>query len=182
MRAAPLTKLGESEVRRLRAAELTYPVSTAGTVPAGYRASHATGVIGQGRDFFERAGTELFGWQVLVRSGIAVSASAPRVDAAGPVVARILIPVGPLRFAAFARVVSVVDEPDRRGFAYGTLPGHPQSGWEQWVIEIDASDRVRMTISAFARPVSVPARLGGPVTRWLQAGMKRRFLRALEVD
>ena len=31
------------------------------------------------------------------------------------------------------RVVYVIDEPDIRGFAYGTLPGHPESGEERFV-------------------------------------------------
>ena len=35
------------------------------------------------------------------------------------------------------RVVYVVDEPDRRGFAYGTLPGHPESGEELFLVRYD---------------------------------------------
>ena len=33
------------------------------------------------------------------------------------------------------RVVSIIDEPDRKGFAYGTLDGHPLSGEESFVVE-----------------------------------------------
>lgn len=33
------------------------------------------------------------------------------------------------------QVVYVLDEPDRQGFAYGTLPGQPESGEEAFVIE-----------------------------------------------
>ena len=36
----------------------------------------------------------------------------------------VIVHLGPVR--APCRVVYVVDEPDRRGFAYGTLPGHPE--------------------------------------------------------
>ena len=37
-------------------------------------------------------------------------------------------PIGPLTAVAVCRIVAVVDEPDRYGFAYGTLPGHTERG------------------------------------------------------
>jgi uncharacterized protein (UPF0548 family) len=40
----------------------------------------------------------------------------------------VLAHLGPIRVPC--RVVYVLDEPERRGFAYGTLPGHPESGEE----------------------------------------------------
>lgn len=41
---------------------------------------------------------------------------------------------GPLRLRAPCRVVYTVTESRRRGFAYGTLPGHPECGEEAFVI------------------------------------------------
>ncbi len=76
------------------------------------------------------------------------------------------------------RVVYVVDEergPVRRwGFAYGTLPGHAESGEERFQIEWDQADGgVYYDILAFSRPRRALARLGYPLTRRFQ----RRFAR-----
>jgi uncharacterized protein (UPF0548 family) len=68
------------------------------------------------------------------------------------------------------RVVYVVDErgPVSR-FAYGTLPGHVESGEERFLIEWDQSaDAVWYDILAFSRPNHVLTRLGYPVVRRLQ--------------
>ena len=52
------------------------------------------------------------------------------------------------------RVVYVIDEPSRRGFAYGTLPGHPESGEEAFIVEIDETDEVWFSV----RPLPAQAR------------------------
>lgn len=78
-----------------------------------------------------------------------------------------------------ARVVYVVDEPDRRGFAYGTLPGHPESGEEAFVVERRPDDSVWLTVRAFSRPASALFRIGSPAMRLLQAVYTARYLRAL---
>jgi uncharacterized protein (UPF0548 family) len=78
------------------------------------------------------------------------------------------------------RVVYVIDEPDRRGFAYGTLPGHPESGEESFVLHRETGDRVRFVITAFSRPSTRLAKLGGPATQRLQHFMTTRYLRSLD--
>jgi uncharacterized protein (UPF0548 family) len=40
------------------------------------------------------------------------------------------LPIGPVRAIAACRIVGVVEEPTRFGFAYGTLPLHPEQGEE----------------------------------------------------
>ncbi len=59
--------------------------------------------------------------------------------------------IGPVRMTAPTRVVYVVDEPDRRGFAYGTLPGHPESGEELFLVE-RVGDETWAEVRAFSRP------------------------------
>jgi uncharacterized protein (UPF0548 family) len=75
------------------------------------------------------------------------------------------------------RVVYAVDEAGpvcRFGFAYGTLPGHAESGEERFQVEWDRSDdAVYYDILAFSRPRHLLARLGYPLTRRTQ----RRFAR-----
>ncbi len=52
----------------------------------------------------------------------------------------------------------------RFGFAYGTLPGHVESGEERFLVEWDrGDDAVWYDILAFSRPNHVLTRLGYPV-------------------
>jgi uncharacterized protein (UPF0548 family) len=72
-----------------------------------------------------------------------------------------------------ARIVYVIDEPRRFGFAYGTLPGHVECGEERFLIEQDEDGTVWYDLLAFSRPRHLLAKLGYPYTRRLQ----RRFAR-----
>jgi uncharacterized protein (UPF0548 family) len=88
--------------------------------------------------------------------------------------------VGPLRVAAPCRVVYVVDDPRRSGFAYGTLPGHPESGEEAFIVEHHGDDMVSFTITAFSRPAARIARVAGPAGRLIQSWTTSRYLRSLQ--
>jgi uncharacterized protein (UPF0548 family) len=43
-------------------------------------------------------------------------------------------------------------DPDRYGFAYGTLPAHPEEGEELFLVTRGGDDTVRFEITAFSRP------------------------------
>jgi uncharacterized protein (UPF0548 family) len=72
-----------------------------------------------------------------------------------------------------------VDEADLCGFAYGTLPGHPEAGEEAFMIVKTASGDVRFRVRAFSRPASLMARAGGPLSRQVQQYVTDRYVRAL---
>ncbi len=95
---------------------------------------------------------------------------------AGQVVAVIARLFGPWWLNG-CRIVYVVDEEgsvQRFGFAYGTLPGHSESGEERFTAEWHrANDAVWYDILAFPRPQQLLARLGCPFARRLQ----KRFAR-----
>lgn len=81
------------------------------------------------------------------------------------------------------RIVEVIDETDAKGFAYGTLPGHPECGEERFMVTRDATTgRVTATITAFSRPGSWRTRVLGPIGRAVQARMTQRYLAALGSD
>ncbi len=80
---------------------------------------------------------------------------------------------------AWCRVVYVVDEPNRRGFAYGTLEGHPISGEEAFVVERRPDGVVFGHITAVSRPGRWFTRLGAPVLSLAQRWMMGRYLDAL---
>jgi uncharacterized protein (UPF0548 family) len=77
------------------------------------------------------------------------------------------------------RVVYVINEPSRSGFAYGTLPGHPEKGEEAFVVELSTDGQVHLVIRAFSRPATLLARAGGPLTRAIQELITERYVRAL---
>jgi uncharacterized protein (UPF0548 family) len=73
-----------------------------------------------------------------------------------------------------ARVVYRVEEPRRFGFAYGTLPDHPERGEERFLIEWNqADDSVWYDLVAVSRPRHWLARLGYLYARYEQAKFRR---------
>jgi len=68
-----------------------------------------------------------------------------------------------------ARIVYTIDQPDRFGFAYGTLESHAESGEERFMIERDPeTQEVWYDLYAFSRPNHMLARIGYPYARHLQ--------------
>jgi uncharacterized protein (UPF0548 family) len=87
--------------------------------------------------------------------------------------------VGPISFDCPVRVIYVVDDPACKGFAYGTLPGHPERGEEAFLIEQEEDGSVWLTIKAFSRPAGFGWWLVSPLMRIVQARATARYLRAL---
>jgi uncharacterized protein (UPF0548 family) len=67
-----------------------------------------------------------------------------------------------------ARIVYIVQEKKRFGFAYGTLPHHAESGEELFQVRMDDNGRVWYEIQAFSHPRHWMARLAFPVARHYQ--------------
>jgi uncharacterized protein (UPF0548 family) len=87
----------------------------------------------------------------------------------------------PVGFAiATCRIVAVIDEPNRYGFAYGTLSVHPESGEEAFVLTRDDDGGVHFDVDAVSRPVDPLARLFPPIANHLQDRAARRYLSAME--
>jgi len=113
-------------------------------------------------------------WGMLRGAGVKVAATT-EIAAVG---SEVIVHLGPIR--APCRVVYVVDEPDRRGFAYGTLPGHAESGEELFLVRYDpATGNVYADVAAFSRHATWWSRLASPVTSLVQQIVTRRYLRAL---
>ncbi|GAA3742408.1 DUF1990 domain-containing protein [Leifsonia bigeumensis] len=77
------------------------------------------------------------------------------------------------------RVIYVIDEPNRKGFAYGTLPGHPESGEEAFIVDQTEDGSVWLTIRAFSRPAGWLWWMVYPVLRLTQTMITRRYFRSL---
>ena len=160
------------------AQEVTYSPTggtLAGELPSGYRHDRYERALGDAPRTFQRACEGLRGWQAHLGAGLVIQ---PLSDPSVGLTVVAAIPLGPVTAIAPCRIVAVIDEPHRFGFAYGTLPGHPESGEEAFVI--DENDQgVVFTIVAFSRPEAALARLGSPISRRIQAATTRRYLDGL---
>ena len=78
------------------------------------------------------------------------------------------------------RVVAVEDQNDRFGFAYGTLPVHPEQGEEFFAIVIAPDGIVRIEITAVSRSRHPLARAFPPIARGLQHIATNRYLNAMQ--
>jgi uncharacterized protein (UPF0548 family) len=158
--------------------ELSYPEvgATAGDLPPGYHHVRRRRVIGHGAAVLDQAADALLGWDVHRRAGLGIEPDADRV--AVGVTVRQTLRMGPLKLVAPCRVIEVVNEPRRRGFTYGTLPGHPERGEERFELRL-LDDDVRFEITAFWAAARWYSRLGGPVVWLLQRAATTRYLHSL---
>jgi len=126
-------------------------------------------------DSFDRAVTGLRTWVAHEGAGLRVFPQDP-VAPDATIIA--VTSIGPMRMTAPCRIVAVFKEPDSFGFSYGTLPGHPESGEESFVLERrDAG--TYFLVRAFSRPVEPLARLAGPIGRAVQRSVTRRYISGL---
>ena len=144
--------------------------ATAGTPPAGYAVDRTRIKLGEGEPVFRAAGDALRRWEQF-RLGWVEAWSPDTPIRPGEVVAVMGRAIG-LWWLNSCRIVYVVDESgpiSKFGFAYGTLPGHVESGEERFLIEWDRdTDGVWYDILAFSRPNHVLTRLGYPLVRRTQ--------------
>ncbi len=137
--------------------------------------------LGNGADAFQRAKAAIEGWRMFppeITSVLASEIARPGLNVAVLFDARPL----PLWLLMPARVVWVVEEVvtcdsqqiDRFGFAYGTLPDHPECGEERFLVEWDhGDDSVHYDLLAVSQPRHWLARVAFPYTRWQQARFRR---------
>lgn len=148
--------------------------ATKGALPEGYHHVRESAVIGYGRDRFQAAGDAVMRWGMLRGAGARVTAST-EVAAVG---SEVIVRLGPVRVPC--RVVYVLDEPNRRGFAYGTLPGHAETGEELFSVRYDpATDAVHAEVVAFSRHGTWWSRLAGPLTSAAQRIVTKRYVAAV---
>lgn len=163
-----------------QAAEPTYlerGVTLTGELPAGYHHLSEGLVLGHGPEVFARASKGLRTWQAHRLRGVRVFPADAPLQAGATVVVTLGIGLGAI--AAPCRIIEVAEEPGRFGFAYGTLPGHPEQGEESFVVTIGDEDAVRFDVRAFSRPGDPLTQLFGPLGRMMQSVATKGYLRAL---
>ncbi|MEW2496798.1 DUF1990 domain-containing protein [Streptomyces nodosus] len=141
----------------------------AGHCPEGFHPLHERTRIGEGEGVFRRAGEAVLNWELHRALGVGVLAAEER---AAPGVDVTITLAGVIK--APCRVVWTVEEHRRAGWAYGTLPGHPECGEEAFVVDRTGDGTVWLTVTAFSRPAKWYAKAGGAATRGLQHAYARR--------
>jgi uncharacterized protein (UPF0548 family) len=152
-------------------------------LPSGYNIDHNRIQLGNGEDDFERAKTAIRSWEMFSVAGLQLISPDTPIEV-GRNVALLAHHLGFYSLSS-CRVVYVIDEPDRFGFAYGTLTEHVEIGEERFTVEFHReTGEVWYDILAFSRPGHVLVKLGYPYGRYLQkqfaVGSKAAMLRAVE--
>ena len=146
--------------------------------PTGYRRYARTVCLGHDDDWAALASAVL-DWQVKMRSGFAVQAlTGPhRVQMGADY--QLVAKIGPVAVCEPVRVVDVVDQPTRCGFAYGTLVDHPVSGEEAFIAHRSLDGRAWLTLRSLTRASNGAWRYAFPALLIAQRYYRRRYVRAL---
>lgn len=144
--------------------------ATATKPPAGFKVDRTRIELGTGEAVFDAARTALQRWQQFRLGWVDVWSPETPLEL-GQDVAIMGQAVG-FWWLNACRIVYIVDESGpitKFGFAYGTLPGHVESGEERFLIEWDRNtNQVAFDILAFSKPNHVLTRLGYPLVRRCQ--------------
>jgi uncharacterized protein (UPF0548 family) len=157
--------------------QLTYQevgLTSSQTLPAGYRHDRLTEQVGQGDKDWVRAQEALRYWRAHAHAGVNITPSDASIETGGTVLAS--RGFGPLLVVAPCRIVYDTDTPGRFGFAYGTLPGHPEQGEEAFHVLRDEDGAINLEIVAFSRPSDLSTRLAGPIARWIQTTVTHQYV------
>ena len=142
-------------------------------LPSGYNHDRRSITLGSDDRAFDFGKEALIGWQAHRAMGARLYPENPPLQEGQLVV--VMIRLGLLTALAPCRIVYTTDESDRFGFAYGTLPGHPESGEESFHI-VRMAGKVTFEIVAFSRPADPWVRLVGPLARLVQVRATSRYL------
>jgi uncharacterized protein (UPF0548 family) len=147
-----------------------------------YNVDHNCCLIGCGEKDWEKAKDSIRGWKMFEMPWIKLCWP----DTAIVPDRTVVILVRHFGFYSLnaARIVYVIDESDRFGFAYGTLANHGESGEERFLVRIDSgTGKIWYDLYSFSKPNHHLAKLGYPITRSLQrkfaADSKAAMVRAV---
>ncbi|NOT47173.1 MAG: DUF1990 domain-containing protein [Acidobacteria bacterium] len=150
--------------------QFSYPDvgATKGDPPMGYSDSdHNRIVIGKGFEDWEKAKQAVREWKMFDLGWCGICWPDTPIEADRNV-AMIANHMGFYSLNG-ARIVYIFDEPDKFGFAYGTLTDHVEFGEERFAVERDLNTgEVFYDLYSFSRPRHILAQLGYPYARYLQ--------------
>lgn len=146
-------------------------------LPPGWGASAGSIELGSGEQVWQAARDALRDWDVHRGAWVTVAPGGTPLAVGETVAVGAGLPLGAI--AGVCRIVAVVDEPDRFGFAYGTVDPHPEVGEESFLLTRAADGSVRFRARSVSRAVVLPARLAPPLARLAIAAYTRLYARAM---
>ena len=159
--------------------DLSYPeegITDGVPAPAGYRTLQVRERVGEGATAFEALAAGIMAWKLHEGAGLRVRADTPEVQLASRV--RLGIGLGPVRIQAPCRVVRLIESGTRRGFAYGTLAGHPETGEESFAAVLEPDGSVYLELNAVSRPSAGLYSVAAPLTEAAQSLATGRYVAA----
>lgn len=146
--------------------------------PPGNDIDHHRVQIGAGARSFEKARVALREWEMFNLSWLTLCFPDTPIEV-GVTVAILASHAGIWSLNA-CRIVYLIEENERYGFAYGTLPEHRERGKERFTVEFRSDDSsVWYDLFAFSRP-RLAARLTYPYARMLQHRFARDSMNAMK--
>lgn len=142
--------------------------------PAGYTIDNSRVPLGNGERIYRAAVAILKEWRQFDLGWLSVVPRGVQTEV-GEIVAVKARALGTWSLNA-TRVIYLIDEPKRFGYAYGTLPGHIECGEERFLIEWLTDDSVWYDILAFSRPRHPLVRASYPLARMLQKKFARESM------
>ena len=147
----------------------------------GYNVDHNRVQLGSGAESFSAAVKAIQQWKMFDLGWVRLYSDQTPIESG----ATVAIVVNHLGFWSMnaCRIVYVIDEDARYGFAYGTLAEHAERGEERFLVEWNRKDdSVWYDLLALSKPGPI-AKLAYPLTRHLQkrfaADSKQAMKRAL---
>lgn len=160
--------------------QLSYPhpgCTDTAVPPPWYVCDHHRTPIGSGPEAFAAAKDALRRWAQFPPGWTALD------PADAPVREGTVVTVSARVFGVWwvnaCRILRVIDEPTRFGYAYGTLPGHVAKGEERFLVERSADGTVWYDLLAHSRPRYWLTRLAYPLARRAQKRFARDSLAAM---
>lgn len=139
--------------------------------PTGYDTDDNKVLLGEGLAVFRQAADLLQQWKMFPFGWTEIYYPHSKPIKGNPVALRIKL-LGKWWYFG-SKIVYVLEEPNRVGFAYGTLQSHLERGEELFVIEKGERDQIHYRIRAFSKPDKWYVWLTYPFAR----AMQRRFVR-----
>ena len=169
----------EAYRQRLAVRPFTYAEqgATQGAFPPGYDHDRNRICIGTGPDAFEAGREALRGWRHFPAGWTHIYPERAALREGEDIV--MLFRLFGLWWHNACRIVYVIDEPRRFGFAYGTVVGHVECGEELFLVSMDEEGNVWYQLEAFSRPAIWATRLAYPLARHHQRRFARQSLRQM---
>jgi uncharacterized protein (UPF0548 family) len=145
----------------------------------GWQVSHFRAKLGHGPERFAMAQQAVLNWQMFQMDWVRLCFPQAPVEV-GTLVAVQAWHLGFLSLN-FARILYVIEEKHRFGFAYGTVGEHAMRGEERFVVECQPADgTVHYDLYAISKPNHWLTSLAQPLMKRYQKRFARESLRAMQ--